>query len=120
MDEPCVDCGCSMVAHYRWRRLPEAYRRALLVHDIRFHMGRTLCTACYQRRRADDTVIDVERRTLGRDELLDEWHSFTKNRDTYTQNVKAFAEYLGRNFDAVEKALTRAGVRAERPWGVAS
>lgn len=116
MDDPCIDCGCDLVVEHIWRRLPRAYRRALIAHEISAHHGRGLCSRCYQRRRCGDTLIDVERRSLSRDELLDEWRFFAKDRDTYTQNVKAFAAHIGRNYKSVEKALTRAGVTADDIW----
>lgn len=79
------------------------------------YKGRGLCLYCYDRHRADDTLLDFPRKIWHRDDLLCEWEHFVKDRDTHRKNVMAFAEHLGRPFPSVERSLTRAGVRAARP-----
>lgn len=108
----CVDCGATLVPSNQWRKLPPADRAELRVRGSREHAGRSLCHACWVRRKADGTVIDFERRSLNRDDLLDEWQHFTKSAPTYTANVRLFAVHLGRSYPAVKRALTRTGVRA--------
>jgi hypothetical protein len=118
--DPCVDCGGDLVVLTRWRVLPESYRRALRIHGVGPHQGRGLCAGCHIHRSRLNALVDAERLTLSRDELLDEWLFFTKDRDTYTQNVKAFAEYLGRSYKGVERALNRAGVGPTQTQGVSA
>ena len=113
MSAACLDCGCGLVGRHIWVTLSATRRSELRAQGLRARSGRGLCSACYQRRALSDTLLDIERPTMSRLDLLDEWQHFTKDRSTHTQNVKAFAAYLGRNYKAVEKALSRAGVRAD-------
>ena len=108
-----------MMSQRRWYRLDSAERKRLLLAGFNHVRGRGLCARCHFRRTATDTLLDIERPTLSTDELLDEWDDFTKDRPSHTANVKAFAERLGRDYRAMERALLRAGVRARRQDGAA-
>jgi hypothetical protein len=66
--------------------------------------GRGLCSACHQRAKRDGTLIDYERRSVARDELLDEWEILRGDGCTIPQA----APRLGMTVDALAKALDRA------------
>lgn len=110
--EECRDCGAPLVSHVRWFKLSSEERARLRREGVRLHVGRGLCRRCWYARQVDDTLIDVERITMSSEDLVDEWGHFPKGRETHTADVRAFADYLGRPFKSVERALQRAGVTA--------
>lgn len=108
----CRDCGAPLVSYVRWLKLSSEERARLRREGVRWHVARGLCRRCWYARRVDDTLIDVERIMMSSEDLLDEWGHFPKGRETHTADVRAFADYLGRPFKSVERALQRAGVTA--------
>lgn len=105
-------CGFELVPDRTWKEIPREHKVILEAAEITEHMARGLCRRCYEFRRLRGTHLEFERLTMSRDELLAEWDHFTKDRETFRQNVIAFAEHLDRSWQSVEKALTRAGIRA--------
>jgi hypothetical protein len=70
----------------------------------RRHAGRGLCDSCRSRARANGELIDFERFTRSRDELLDEW--VLLRAEGYT--MRQAAERLGMAYTAFERAYYRA------------
>lgn len=74
---------------------------------------RGLCNTCRCRRDRNGTVLDIERLTMSAAEVLDEWDLYAYDSTlSYTANVKLFAARLQRPHPTIEKALSRAGIRA--------
>ncbi|HEY9354652.1 MAG TPA: hypothetical protein VIP28_15425 [Nocardioides sp.] len=65
--------------------------------------GRSACPTCYERARADGTLIDLPRRYLSRDELLDEWELLRGQ-----VSFRAFHERVGVSHRTWERAYYRA------------
>jgi hypothetical protein len=90
----CVRCRNPMIPEGRWRPgLP-----------VRPHVARGLCRACYLHLRKHGDLIDYERRSRPRDEVLEEWELLRA--EGYT--VRQAAERLGMTVHALKKALYRA------------
>jgi hypothetical protein len=68
------------------------------------YRGRGLCDPCYHRAQYHGTLIDFERRTVARDELLDDWALLRSEGYTAVQA----APRLGMTPAALLKALDRA------------
>lgn len=70
----------------------------------RAHNGRCLCEWCYKDADAAGELVDFERTTRSRDEVLDEWLLL---REQGCSRAQA-AERLGMTFDAFDRAWRRA------------
>lgn len=93
----CVDCGRKITPQ---KRAHEGHPR---------HAGRGLCTACHARHKAHGTLIDFERKSWSREELLNEWVLL---RDEGIR-MRDAAPRIGVSYDALDRALCRALARGD-------
>lgn len=73
-------------------------------HVTRYHQGRGLCNFCYVAAARRGTLIDHERRTRTRDEVMAEWESLRAEGYSKAQA----ATRIGMTYDAFDTAFTRA------------
>lgn len=92
---PCARCQHPTVPQRIHRKFPEVRAAA------RRLIARGLCSRCYQTPAA---AHDFPRRTMSRDDLLDDW--VVLRGEGYT--VLHAADRLGISLDALSQALTRA------------
>lgn len=75
----------------------------------RKHCSRGLCDTCYRRAWKDGTLIDYERKSWAREELLQEWSLLRS--EGFSKRLAAAR--LGMNYKTFEKALERASKAGE-------
>jgi hypothetical protein len=88
-------CGRRLVS----QKIPAAQRPAGTYQ----HAGRGLCARCYLAASKRDELLDHERVTYSRDELLDEWEAVRGEVSFY-----AFAERMGMKHATWDQAFRRA------------
>ncbi len=99
----CVACGWPTVAKKRAKEAQQC------IPYLRPHAGRGLCSRCYDRAAYRGALIDFERQTHSRDELMDEYARL--RREGYTRQQTA--DRLGVTLTSLEAALKRAGQRGD-------
>jgi hypothetical protein len=95
----CRDCEVSLLAPSAWRALPDHLRPG-----YRLHIGRRLCSRCYRRRWDAGTLVDAERLTRTRTEVLEDFLLLAS--EGYSRRL--VAERMGMTYDALCQALHRA------------
>lgn len=94
----CRTCHIPMVSR------PHAAPAALCPEGRRYHACRSLCTSCAATARRTGDLIDHPRRTVRRDDLLDDWALLRDEGLSYGD----FAARIGSTETAVLRALARA------------
>lgn len=89
----CRNCSCPMVGQRETS--PPGWRR---------HVARGLCSRCWSAARTAGDLVDFERNTRTRDEVLDEWVLLRGEGYTRAQA----AERIGMTFAAFDRAYWRA------------
>ena len=102
---PCTGCEVPTVGSYTWKRMSKAERVGLQRHS-----GHGLCPRCYSRERRQTPAT---RSMVPRAVVVEEWEWLDHDRmASRAQRVRTAAARLGMTPDALDKALTRAGVAA--------
>jgi hypothetical protein len=103
----CKDCPRHLVATVKWRALTATVRQQLRDTGHRRHAARGLCDSCYRKRIGRGTLIDVERNTVPRDMVRDEWERSYNPEVSINENVRRLAPRMGMSFDALDMAVRR-------------
>lgn len=81
------------------------------------HKGRGLCLPCYGAAKWDGSLDNYPRRLRPRDEVVEDWRWISDELPvgaSHTKRIQIAAERLGMTFSALEVALRRAGIYAEK------
>lgn len=100
-------CGRQLMSWVQWRDTPTEVRvrdRAVRAK----HDARGLCNSCRRAAEANGTLIDYERKTMTRTEVLAEWSLLYDPEVSIAENVRRIAPRIGMSEYALDRAITRA------------
>lgn len=108
----CTHCRRRAVPANQWRAATTEQRQTWKQRRVVRHEARGLCASCYRRKAHDGNLIDHERLSFTRDEVMEEWERNYDPARTVREQAVVLAPRLGMSVKALEGALRRAGVRS--------
>lgn len=108
----CVGCDIPMFSLYSWATIPPAERERMIREGFASkHLGRGLCSRCYNSAYKSDRLIDHERRSMPRADVVEEFELLGSGRSKYDR-IRELAPRLGMTAKAVERSLLDSGISA--------